>query len=255
MTASHPAPVVAFTDGAAKGNPGPGGWGAVLLIADAAVRELGGAGGDTTNNRMEITAALSALEWLAASPDVDGADVLVVTDSTYVLRGATEWLRNWKKRGWKTTTGGEVANRDLWERLEEALAAHRRVRWRYVPGHAGFPGNERADQIASGFASGLEPDLFSGPAQSYGHDLGRVPDADAPIRSTSKGQGKRSKGAAHSYLSVVDGVALRHQTWAECERRVRGRSGARFRKTSSEADEKALLASWGARLDDPSRGR
>ncbi|MFN2378161.1 MAG: RNase H family protein [Candidatus Binatia bacterium] len=254
--------VTAFTDGAAKGNPGPGGWGAVLLIGDGAVRELGASGGATTNNRMEITAAAASLEWLADSADAE-ASVTIVTDSSYVLRGVTEWMSNWKRRGWKTTTGGDVANRDLWERLDRAVQACGRVRWRHVPGHAGYPGNERADEIASEYALARPPLLYAGSYEGYPHDLRRLPAPGSPIRSASKtgqaGQagngGKRGKGGAHSYVSLVDGVALTHSTWAECERRVKGRSGARFRKTVSAADERALLTEWGARLDDPGGGR
>jgi len=260
VTAAEAVEIVAFTDGAAKGNPGPGGWGAVLLIGGAAVRELGGAGGATTNNRMEMTAAAAALEWLAEADASASASVTVFTDSTYVLRGATEWLRNWKRRGWKTAGGDEVANRDLWERLDTAMSSSRRLRWRHVAGHAGFPGNERADEIASEFAVARPPQLYSGPYDGYGRDLLHLPAADAPIRSVSKGnvskggQG-RGKGGAHSYVSLVDGVVVKHSTWADCERRVKGRSGARFRKTSSAADERALLTEWGARLDDPGGGR
>jgi len=248
--------IVAFTDGAAKGNPGPGGWGVVMLIGGAAVRELGGPGGATTNNRMEITAAAAALEWLVESASVEETSITVVTDSSYVLRGVTEWLRNWKRRGWKTADGADVANRDLWERLDATVAAARRVAWRHVPGHAGFGGNERADEIASDFALGRTPALFFGPYEGYPHDLRRLPEAGAPIRSVSKAAKARGgKGGAHSYVSLVDGVVLRHATWAECERRVKGRPGARFRKTAGAADERALLTQWGARLDDPAGGR
>ena len=247
--------ILAFTDGAAKGNPGPGGWGVVMLIGGAAVRELGGAGGATTNNRMEMTAAAAALEWLAEAAGTDDAAVTIVTDSTYVLRGASEWLPNWKRRGWKTANGDGVANRDLWERLDKAIATRRGLRWRHVPGHAGFPGNERADEIASDFAVARRPVLYSGPYDSYGHDLLRLPAPGAPTRSVSKGAKARAKGAAHSYVSLVDGVVLRHATWAECERRVTGRAGARYRKTASAADERAVVTEWGARLDDPASGR
>lgn len=254
--------VVAFTDGAAKGNPGPGGWGAVLLLGDAAVRELGASGGHTTNNRMEITAALAVLEWLAEAPGEAPSSVTIVTDSSYVLRGVTEWVTNWKRRGWKTQDGGDVANRDLWERLDAAATACRHLRWRHVPGHAGYPGNERADEIASSFAVRKDPGLFSGPYEGYPHDLRELPAPGSPIRSVKKGTkpvgkggGAKGGGSAHSYVSLVDGVVTTHRTWAECERRVKGRSGARFRKTTSAADERALVAEWGGGLDDPSAGR
>lgn len=243
--------VVAFSDGAAKGNPGPGGWGAVLCIGEVAVRELGGAGGRTTNNRMELTAALAALEWLAQSGDSGASGITIVTDSSYLLRGVTEWLASWKRRGWKTMEGQDVANRDLWERLDAAVKACGKVRWRHVPGHAGYPGNERADVIASEFALGHRPALYNGPYEGYGHDLAQLPEEGAPIRSLSRrgaaggGAKGRSAKAAHSYVSVVDGVVATHATWADCERRVKGRSGARYRKTASAADERALVAEWG----------
>ncbi len=248
--------VVAFTDGAAKGNPGPGGWGAVMLIAGASVRELGASGGHTTNNRMEMMAVTCALEWLAASDAKQPMEVLVVTDSTYVLRGVTEWVANWKRRGWKTLQGEDVANRDLWERLERAIDGCLHVRWRHVPGHSGFPGNVRADEIASEFALLHAPRLYSGPYEGYGFDLEHLP-APGQQRARPKSAGKSSggKGAAHSYVSVVDGVLATHATWAECERRVKGRSGAKFRKTSSAADERALIREWGGALDDPLAGR
>jgi ribonuclease HI len=247
--------VLAFTDGAAKGNPGPGGWGSVVLVGGAAVRELGGAGGATTNNRMEMTAALQALEWLREAAADARTQITVATDSTYVMRGVSEWLAGWKKRGWKTKDGGDVANRDLWEKLDRAVSSSGTVRWRYVPGHAGFPGNERADEIASDFALGRTPKLYEGPYEGYGRDLLRLPPPGDAIRSASKETKSRAKGAAHSYLSLVDGVAAKHATWSECERRVKGRKGALYRKTVSEADERELLLEWGARLDDLASGR
>jgi ribonuclease HI len=246
--------VLAFTDGAAKGNPGPGGWGAVVLVGSAAVRELGGSGGATTNNRMEMTAALEALEWLREAASPGSARITIATDSTYLMRGVSEWLPGWKKRGWKTKDGGDVANRDLWEKLDRTVAACGPVRWRYVPGHAGFPGNDRADEIASEFALGRPPKLYEGPFEGYGLELLRLPPEGAPIRSASRDAKPRSKSGAHSYVSVVDGVVRRHTTWADCERHVKGRAGARFRKTVSAADERELMREWGGLLDDPSGG-
>ena len=247
--------VLAFTDGAAKGNPGPGGWGAVVLVGGAAVRELGGSGGATTNNRMEMTAALEALEWLREAAPDGRTRITIATDSTYVMRGVSEWLPGWKRRGWKTKDGGDVANRDLWEKLDRSVSASGRIHWRYVPGHAGFPGNDRADEIASEFALLRAPKLYEGPYEGYGRDLHQLPPEGAPIRSASKDSKSRPKSGAYSYVSFVDGVALRHATWAECERRVKGKAGAKFRKTGSEADEREQLREWGGLLDDPSGGR
>ena len=244
--------VVAFTDGAAKGNPGPGGWGAVLLVAGSAVRELGAAGGHTTNNRMEIMAACAALEWIAASESAAPVDALVVTDSTYVLRGVTEWIGNWKRRGWKTRDGEDVANRDLWERLDRAASAGPHVRWQHIPGHSGYPGNTRADEIASDFALGQPPKLYAGPYEGYGFDLTRLA---VPGERRERDRARPARGKAYSYVSVVDGVVATHATWQECERRVKGRSGARYRKAASAAEERALVAEWGGAIDDPLAGR
>ncbi|ROR32678.1 ribonuclease HI [Inmirania thermothiophila] len=130
-----------FTDGACRGNPGPGGWGA-LLRWRGHERELSGAEAQTTNNRMELTAAIRALEALKRP-----SAVVLITDSEYLQRGVTEWLPRWKARGWRTASRQPVKNQDLWRRLDELLARHR-VEWRWVRGHSGHAGNERADALA-----------------------------------------------------------------------------------------------------------
>jgi ribonuclease HI len=129
------------TDGACLGNPGPGGW-AALLVCEGRERELAGGEAQTTNNRMELLAAIMALETLK-SP----CEVVLATDSQYVQKGIGEWLPNWIRRGWKTAGGDPVKNRDLWERLHAAASAHR-VQWRWVKGHAGHVENERVDVLA-----------------------------------------------------------------------------------------------------------
>ena len=144
-------PIVVFTDGAAKGNPGPGGWGAVIVTPEGRVTELGARAPErTTNNRMELTGAIEAL---TAIRDLAGT-VAVYTDSTYVITGIREWIHGWRRRGWKTSTGTDVLNRDLWEALDRLVAARGKgaIAWHYVRGHAGIPGNERVDEIADGLA-------------------------------------------------------------------------------------------------------
>jgi len=233
--------ILVFTDGAAKGNPGPGGWGAIVARGDTVV-ELGGGDPHTTNNRMEMTAPIEALRLLGDQP---GA-VDLYTDSTYVIRGVTQWIHGWRKRGWKTADGKDVLNRALWERLAQldgGRRAHGGVRWHYVPGHSGIPGNERVDEIASGFATMTPPPLYRGARAAYGVDLDSVPADTAP--PAQRPRNATAKAKAHSYLSVVDGRPMRHASWAECERRVRGVSGARFKKTSSRDDEAAVLRGWG----------
>ncbi|MCF7202351.1 ribonuclease HI [Pseudomonas oligotrophica] len=131
-----------YTDGACKGNPGPGGWGA-LLIYKGAKRELWGGEAQTTNNRMELMAAIRALAELKRP-----CKVRLFTDSQYVMQGITDWLPNWKKRGWKTASKQPVKNADLWQQLDEQAARHE-VSWNWVRGHAGHPGNEQADLLAN----------------------------------------------------------------------------------------------------------
>jgi ribonuclease HI len=131
-----------YTDGACRGNPGPGGW-AALLSKAGHEKEISGAEALTTNNRMELTAVIRALEALRRP-----VRARVYTDSEYVRRGISEWLPGWKARGWRTAARKPVKNQDLWERLDELSSAHD-IEWRWVPGHAGVPGNERADQLAN----------------------------------------------------------------------------------------------------------
>ena len=134
--------VVIHTDGACKGNPGPGGWGA-LLVSGAHEKELFGGEAHTTNNRMEMMAVIEALGALKGP-----CRVVLYTDSSYVQKGITEWISGWKARGWRTSDKKPVKNEDLWRLLDTAAARHR-VEWRWVKGHAGDPGNERADALAN----------------------------------------------------------------------------------------------------------
>ena len=134
-------PVDIFTDGACSGNPGPGGWGAVLRY-NGVEKELSGGAPETTNNRMEMMAAIAALEALKRP-----ARVRLHTDSTYLKDGITKWIHAWKARGWKTANKKPVKNQDLWQRLEAAIEPHQ-VKWFWVKGHAGHPENERADELA-----------------------------------------------------------------------------------------------------------
>ena len=134
--------VTIYTDGACKGNPGPGGWGA-WLSSGGHDKELFGGERETTNNRMELTAPIEALASLKRS-----CDVVIYLDSEYVRKGITEWIINWQRRGWKTADGKPVKNADLWQRLDALRKLHR-VEWRWVKGHAGDPGNERADMLAN----------------------------------------------------------------------------------------------------------
>jgi len=133
---------VIYTDGACSGNPGPGGWGSVLLY-NGHRREMSGGDAETTNNRMEMMAVIQALESLKRS-----CSVIIYTDSVYVMKGITEWIEQWKKRGWKTAAKKPVKNVELWQRLEKAVDRHD-AKWQWVKGHSGVPENERADELAT----------------------------------------------------------------------------------------------------------
>lgn len=154
-----------FTDGACSGNPGPGGWGAVVL-RQGQVRELGGGHPKTTNNRMEMQAALEALEfWFSQTPVAAREKITVHTDSKYLIGGLTQWLPNWKKRNWRTSAGKPVLNIDLWQKLDQLNYPF--IKWQHCPAHQGIAGNERCDEIAVQFSKGRRPRLFQGPLSAY----------------------------------------------------------------------------------------
>ncbi|MEG4170926.1 MULTISPECIES: ribonuclease HI [unclassified Microcoleus] len=144
-----------YTDGACSGNPGPGGWGAVVCFADGNCHELGGADPQTTNNRMEMQAAVAALEFFANSGQTE--PVTVYTDSEYVKNGITKWIQGWKNKGWKTSTGKDVVNQDLWHLLDKLNS--RQIKWEHVRGHSGDFYNDRCDEIARSFSHNLTPQL------------------------------------------------------------------------------------------------
>ena len=149
------AEIFAYTDGACSGNPGPGGWGVLLQAKDGETvkktRELSGGEAATTNNRMELMAAITALETLGKP-----SKITVVTDSAYVKNGVTGWIHGWKRNGWKTSAKKPVKNVELWQRLDEAQARHD-VTWKWVKGHAGHPENERADELARAGMAPFKP--------------------------------------------------------------------------------------------------
>jgi ribonuclease HI len=240
--------IVVFTDGASKRNPGPGGWGVIIITPDGRVTELGGGSEHTTNNKMELTGAVQALAHVRG----ESGPVAIYTDSTYVIQGMTGWVHGWRRRGWKTAAGTDVLNRELWEELAALADARprRTITWHYVRGHVGIPGNERVDEIADAFATHTPVTLYDGPLSSYPIRVLELPaDTTAPSRPATASPGG-AKAAPYSYLSVVDGKPMRHRTWSECEQRVKGRSGAKYKKAASAADEAAILRQWHFTPDD-----
>lgn len=256
---SPPPHIVIFADGACSGNPGPGGWASVIALPDGRVAEIGDSDSRTTNNRMELTAAIKGLK---AVVRVEGP-VHFYTDSVYVIRGITAWIHGWRRNGWKTATGDEVINSDLWQELFElalrrgenrasgAPASRTRdpqggILWHYVRGHAGIPGNERCDRLAVAFSKGENPALFRGAFEDYKIPLLRgIPeDTSVPERKSENGVPGRPKFRAF-YLSLIHERLERHATWDDCKRRVEGQAGARYKKISSPEEEAETLRKWG----------
>jgi len=229
---------IIFTDGSSRGNPGPGGFGAVV-ICDENVKELGGGEKETTNNRMEIMAVIEALKFVKNS----GSEIEVFTDSSYLINGITKWVYGWQKNGWKTKTKEEVLNRDLWEKLF-SLVSNFKIEWKHVGGHIGIVGNERCDEIATAFADGEQPNLYDGPISKYKIDILNF-EKDSGLVVEKKEKKNRSNKPAYSYVSLIDGVVETYKSWAECEKRVKGAKGAKYKKVFSEIEEKELILEWG----------
>ncbi|MBU0755427.1 MAG: viroplasmin family protein [Planctomycetes bacterium] len=224
-----------YTDGGCIGNPGPGGWGIRIRYEDGRFEEYGGGGDQTTNNRMELQAVIEALRHTTSVEEV-----MIVMDSEYVRMGITSWLKAWKAGNWMTKSDKPVANQDLWRTLDGLLRPG--VVFRYTAGHAGDPDNERCDRIANGFARQQPVSLENGVDHTPFAPL------ESPERLGKHGMGKKKKGPT-TYLSYVDGRLKRHSTWAECEREVKGRSGARYKKCFSPEEEMDLLKKWGVSQD------
>ncbi|MFA6458821.1 MAG: ribonuclease HI [Candidatus Paceibacterota bacterium] len=232
---------IIFTDGASRGNPGPGGWGAIIIDeAKGTVVELSGREEHTTNNRMELVAAIQAL---ANIPE--GSNGKLYTDSSYLINGITKWVKGWKKIDWVTRAKAEVLNRDLWEKLDE-LADERNIKWEYVGGHVGIPGNERCDVIATSFADKKSFDLYNGPLSSYlVSDILKI--THSAVKSAEKMETKsRSKAKAYSYISSIKGDIKIYHSWPECEKRVKGVRGARYKKALNAEDEEKIIQEFRA---------
>ncbi|MDO8424216.1 MAG: ribonuclease HI [bacterium] len=169
--------ITIYTDGSSRGNPGPGGWAAIIDDGET-LKEIGGREDHTTNNRMELTAAIRSLEFAINNFSSKGGPanpgggqfsrIQINTDSEYLMKGITLWIKNWQLKGWKTAGRKPVLNQDLWQALL-AQTEGKSVEWQYVAGHSGHDANERCDEIATMFADSLKPDLYHGSRNSYSH--------------------------------------------------------------------------------------
>ena len=190
--------------------------------------ELGGGEDHTTNNRMELLAAISALEKAGFSEQP-----IIYTDSAYVLSGATRWIIGWQKNNWQTSQKTDVLNRDLWERLVTAMRKRRKVDWRLLKGHSGIPGNVRCDVIATSNADKKPIVLYVGSRERYGVSL-TVPQQNPAVK-------KPSRVFTHSYVSMVGGIIQVHRTWEDCRVHVLGVSDAKYKKSTSPENEAEIM--------------
>lgn len=241
--------IIIYTDGACSGNPGPGGWGSVVYVPSGKmnqgiVTELSGYLAPTTNNQMELQSVISALKFVAPTDN----EIIVYTDSTYVIRGMTQWIFAWKNRGWKTAEGKDVSNKSLWIELESVVKkCSKKIQWKYVRGHQGIHGNERCDALAVAESKREFIEKYSGASEYYFFDILETPLTE-PLPEM-KGKKTDSTGnlkpADVSYLSYINGVLYRDKTWSACEARIKGRPGVVFKKVKNESEEKECLAKWG----------
>ncbi len=230
--------LIIYTDGASRGNPGPGGWAAVILAGDD-VMEIAGGVKKATNNQMELQAVLEVLkdegcaEWKGS--------ISVYSDSAYVVNGLNSWVYGWAKNGWITSTKTKVENKDLWEKLLKLLNSYGdRLAIKKVSGHSGELYNERCDELAVAAALGKKQNLFSGKMKDYQLFL---EEEGTTVKPKTK-KSKANTGPAYSYVSLVNGKVHVDKTWAACEKRVKGAKGAKYKKVFSKAEETALVQDY-----------
>lgn len=235
--------IIVYTDGASRGNPGRGGWGAVVVDPKGNSWEIGDAASRTTNNAMELSAIAGALECILHN-GLQDSQISLYSDSSYALDGIQGWVFGWQRNNWQTKDGNPVKNKEIWQKiveLQKAIGA-KKIEWNHVPGHANIPGNERCDKIATDFADGSPPHLYAGPTAGY--DLNYEPPSTADLAKAAARKKKKSKKGGY-YLSFVRGECRVHKTWGECEQMVKGMSGAKFQKVADAEEEAEVRAKWG----------
>ncbi len=248
----NPGSFIVFTDGSSRGNPGPGGWGAVVVYPDdkskvesekSKVVEIGGGEEYTTNNRMELQAVIKALTFIHKSLSINHKSIFVFSDSSYLVKGITQWIHGWQKNNWLTKAKTPVENKDLWEKLFE-LSRDKKIEWRLVGGHIGVSGNERCDEIAAQFADKIKPELYNGSFEEY--PIKNILDTKIDNHKEVKKSDNRShsRAKAYSYVSLANGVIKIDKTWIECEARVKGVRGAKYKKSVSMDNEKEIIDSF-----------
>ncbi len=237
--------LIMYTDGASRGNPGPGGWAAIILAGDYGM-EIAGNAARATNNQMELAAVEAvlsdngALSW-------DG-HVTVFSDSMYVINGMTKWAKGWERNGWITSAKTPVENKGQWQNLLKLMKEYgSRISIEKVKGHAGDLYNERCDELAVAAALEKKPTLFSGKVKDYKTFLeenGYDEESMQKNLKSAPAKKKSSSAKAYSYVSMVNGIVHADKTWAACEKRVKGTKGAKYKKVFSKAEETALAQDY-----------
>jgi len=229
-------PYILASDGACSRNPGPGGWGLILLTPQDQVIEYGGHEPETTNNRMELMGLYRGMqEVFKIEKKQKLSNVIhVITDSKYVMDGASKYVANWARSAWRTSTGSEVKNQDLWEKILKGLGELQKLKikfeWELVKGHSGHGANERCDQIAVSYSKNDPVDLYIGPLSDY---------------SVKVQVHEKTETFEPVYLSLVNGVLSRHATWEACQKATMGKSGAKYKKVKNSTEEREILTLWG----------
>ena len=226
-----------YTDGASRGNPGLGGWAAIILTSTSAT-EIAGRKDEVTNNQMELLAAEKALSF---AKDQGIKTVRLHTDSAYVLNGLSSWIDGWQRNGWMTIAKKPVENKAQWQKLV-ALRDYfgKGLELVKVAGHSGHEYNDRCDELAVLAALGKKTTLFSGALSAYKKQL----QANPPVSAKKPEKKSSNKGAAYSYVSLVNGKVHVDKTWAACEKRVKGTKGAKYKKVFSKEEETDLIQNY-----------
>jgi ribonuclease HI len=234
-------PIIIYTDGSSLGNPGPGGYGCVLVFQGTEeVFELGGYAKETTNNKMELTAIKTVLEFLMHKKVSPTTPIVIHTDSSYAINGITKWTAGWQRKGWVTMQKTSVLNVELWKPIAELKKLFPKISFVHVRGHAGVWGNERCDIIATSFASGEKPKLYHG--KLGGYDT-RILSSEVTTTPSQKSSGSRKSGAAYSYVAQVNGKIYTFEDWESCKAAVHGRS-SKYKKVFSKDEEEKLKKEW-----------
>jgi ribonuclease HI len=241
-TAGEAGELVIYTDGASRGNPGKGGYAAIIL-AGGMVMEIADRKAHATNNQMEL-AAVEAVLSDSGALSWDGP-VTLYSDSTYVINGLTKWVYGWQKNGWITSTKTPVENKNQWEHLLKLLKEYgKRLSIEKVKGHAGDLYNERCDELAVSAALDQSPKLFSGSLEDYKKFLNEAGYTEGTMKTKISSAKSKSNKPAYSYVSMINGIVQSDKSWAACEKRVKGVKGAKFKKVFSKEEETELMQDW-----------